>query len=267
MTPFGYTVTNWAYEGPNEDAFAVSDDATAGAVFDGLAGHPGSWHAAAAAAAATEAAFADRPDPRWAWHTAHQARAAVLHARRDHPEFPKMTCAAAFAQVTGDTLEVSWCGDVRVYRLHGHGLLARITDDHDLIYEQVLHDRISPQKAAAARAALDEADSQSDAWRLGGGLAKKAFRKSHQMFTEMAAGMIDLLTMPWDDESAVVICSDGVHGNLLRSQMQQIAGSVPVDQLAQALVQASRDRALAGEGRAHPDDITCVVLPPRSFGR
>jgi serine/threonine protein phosphatase PrpC len=254
---------------PNEDRFyvnaVVGDDSDVGvaAVFDGLAGHGGGAQASTVAWDAIAAFTAENPvRPRWVSDACEFARQ-QLNSGRSAPDakHPQMTCTAVVARVDGGQLDLAWCGDSRAYLRTAQGTLMRLTYDHDLIFDQVVRSRVQSDYAETARAAVAEASTASEAYRLGGPLAKKAFKKKHVMFSDLSSGPISVRSVPFPAGSMLVLTTDGVHDNLTMTQMRAVAAaSGDPRSLAQTLVEQASEVARTGEGRGHPDDITCVTL-------
>jgi serine/threonine protein phosphatase PrpC len=274
MNPWAISIGNPVEPGPNQDACSFDVARRAGAVLDGLAGHPGSEHASALAITAITDQFGELDSDwmGWAERTLYQARAQLQIARREAPkDRQRMTCAAILAARTDTNAQLAWCGDCRAYLLPVAGLLRRLTHDHDLIFAQESSDRISPTRADGIRAVLDEAQTASEAYHRGGTLAKKAFRHSHTMVSELSSGPISTLNLDLNPSDTIVLTSDGIHDCLPLSEMRDL--TIPLrfmpEQIGPTLITAAQKRGQSGEGRGHPDDVTCVVLAgkPDRHGR
>lgn len=259
MPVYAAAVPNWVHV--PQDAHVLRGDLDAVCVIDGLGGHPGSEHAAHAAAAAV----AGCPDAEHWPHAALQAaQQAVLAARAAAPpEHRTMTCAALAARRTDDGVQVAWSGDCRLHGAWttdaGHAWLRILTDDHDFLSQQ---GRIAPDSRQALRLRLMDAQTASDAFRIGGSIGKKAFKKAHLMWAELASGPISVATVAVPDGATLIASTDGVHDNVTAARMRELCATCPPDQLADELVGAAEHVAREGVGRGHVDDITCAVIGP-----
>lgn len=257
---FAHTQPDWAHPGPNQDSFVLNLPCGVAAVFDGLAGHGDGHIASSLAARAVDGAA----------HHGLAARELLEHARellqaaRAKAQNPQMTCTAMIARVQPDgSWEAAWCGDSRAYVICPDGRVVRASYDHDIIYQRQADSLVSPQAAERARIAAEEAQTPSDAWRLGGPLAKQALKRRHVMVSELAHGPVGMTRGTLAGGELLVLTTDGVHDNMPRSVLQRVAtDAAPEGPLAvvEALVAEAMRRAKAGEGLARPDDITCVCV-------
>lgn len=252
-------VPNWSHE--PQDAVCVNETGTAGAVLDGLAGHPGAEVAAQLSVMVCADRFAGAGRPGWALETFHACRDAVSAARADGPaEHADMAAAAVIAALSCDGhWDVAWAGDCRAYLLTA-GRARMVSADHDLLYHQAQTGRLTDAAADSIRLRLADCDTASDAFRAAGAVGKRAFKRQHEMYADVASGTVGHVRVPAESGQVLMLCSDGVHGNLLHRDMTRLMLDTAPDELAGVLVDASQARALAGIGKAHPDDITCAVL-------
>jgi serine/threonine protein phosphatase PrpC len=247
---------------PAEDAYVLDLASGVGAVCDGLGGH---GHGDIASTIARDCITAQLPpgdDDRWPLIAAHVCRTALVAARGERNEWRRMTSTLTLARVWPDgRYELAWCGDSRAYQLRADWRLVPLTEDHDLLYDQVQKGLITPVKAAGVRAALADVESSGEAWRAAGGLGKRTYRSRNQMVSELSSGPIDYLTGRLGNGDVLVLCTDGVHDNLTLTGMQAIAAhDADPTTLSHALADAAFERACAQDGHAHPDDITCLTL-------
>jgi protein phosphatase len=227
-----------------------------------LGGH---GHGDIASALARDSITAQLPpadEDRWPLTAANICRTALVAARSERHEWSRMTCTLVLARVSPDgRYEVAWCGDSRAYLVRADRQLLPLTEDHDLLYDQVQKGLITPAEAAAVRSALADVESPGEAWRVAGGLGKRTYKKRNEMVSEVSSGPIDYVTGTLGDADVLVLCTDGVHDNLTLSRMQAIAADdADPTTLPRALAHAALQRARAQDGHAHPDDITCVAL-------
>ena len=254
-------IPNWVH--PPEDSYVLSLADGVAAVFDGLAGHGHGDEASRLAADTLTTLLPPDKADRWVLDALGTVRSHLRAARQADDERRYMTSTAVLAQLRPDgSFQVAWCGDSRCYLVRSDGGIVSLTDDHDLLYEQASRSFISPGKARGVRLAISDAHTDSDAWRLGGGIGKKAFRKRSTMISELSSGPIDLLTDKLTGGAFLLLCSDGVHDNLTFSRMRELAQQHAGNPMsaAEAFAREAERAGRAGEGRAHPDDITCVTL-------
>jgi serine/threonine protein phosphatase PrpC len=270
---WGCSLGDTARPPTNQDAW--SGRGRAAVCLDGLGGHGDGEVASAIGARAFDVAVdgaLERERPASVLFDA--MRSSLLMARdeaRDGgPGNSAMTAAAVVAVLSADAphVHLAWAGDCRAYvwSPRARGVLTRATEDHDEIYNQWLQSRCSDAAAARARAAVDRAQTASEAFHLGGALAKKAFRRRNSMHVELAIGEASARDVPLADGGFVMLTSDGVHGNLTHPELEDFVFShleSSTDALAglPATVCAAAQRlGDEGSGRRHPDDITAVVL-------
>ncbi|XAY06027.1 hypothetical protein DSM112329_02888 [Paraconexibacter sp. AEG42_29] len=252
-------------------------DGPAAVCLDGLGGHRDGHVASQVATHAFRTATnPDLGDPsgRPAVERFDVLRAALLQARDKArrgigPGNPSMTCAAVVAVLNpvAGSVDVCWAGDCRAYRFDPAApvRLVQLTYDHDLVYDQWLHGRIDDARAGRVRWALDRAQTSSEAFHLGGPLAKKAFKKRNVMHAELAIGEPSWTSAPAGPGSLILLATDGIHDNLTPDELTAVidehhARNAGLKQLPRAVCEAALQLALAGQGRAHHDDMTCVVL-------
>lgn len=266
-TPWAANIADWAHDDlPAQDGYAIDPDAGAAAVMDGLAGHAGAEHAVALAArivADRFAALADDPDD-WAVRTFDACRDELLAARAADSDLAEMTCAIIVGSVADGQLNVAWAGDCRAYRIRGRDRwVTRLTDDHNLVYEAMIRGRVSQHRADAIHRALEDVQTLSEAWRAGGGLAKKALKRGHLVVSELSGGPVGVLRDSWDPQDTLVMVTDGVTANITGTRLRELLAETAPQDTAEAVVAEAHVNARAGLGRCHPDDITCAVLGPR----
>jgi protein phosphatase len=64
----------------------------------------------------------------------------------EHPEAQRMTTTLTLVYLNGKSISVAWCGDSRVYHLHGGKVLWR-SADHSIVENLVRHGVITEQEA------------------------------------------------------------------------------------------------------------------------
>lgn len=214
----------------NEDALRVEADTGLLLVADGMGGHPcgdvASRVAADAVADALAAGAGNLVD------AVGQADAAVLAAAEDGTGAPGMGTTCVACRGSADGLEFAWVGDSRGYLLRG-GRLEALTRDHNEAQYLVDEGLLAPEQAAhhPGRHMLARA--------LGlGGLERSE---------------IDTRTVPAASGERVLLCSDGLTGEL---DDERIAGLLHQHSDDQAAVDALIEAALAAGGH---DNVTVVV--------
>lgn len=211
----------------NEDRFLARNDLLA--VADGVGGALGGDQAAAAVIAEIEA-LGTSPG-------AHQVVAALVAANHSvraaasgQPPRPGMASTACVAALADDHLHAVHLGDSRGYLLRA-GNMIRLTEDHSLVAELVRSGAIRveeaathPQRNMITRAVGAEADVDPTV-------------------TQVATEAGDV----------VVLCTDGLSGQVTDVDIANILGEAPT-------LQAAADRLVAAANEAGGLDNVTVVL-------
>lgn len=146
LTDVGRVRTN------NEDACAADPDLNLFVVCDGMGGAAGGEVASQEAVASF---LAHARQLRFQDDTAHRLESAMVHANRavyqraaSQPRLRGMgtTMVALQVEAEENSVWVAHAGDSRCYRLR-NGKLARLTDDHSLVEEQLRSGVITPEEA------------------------------------------------------------------------------------------------------------------------
>ena len=134
------------------------------------------------------------------------------------------------AAIRDDLLFVANIGDSRAYLARG-GAALQLTRDHSLVAAQVAAGLLTPDQAAASaqRNVITRALGQAQ------------------------AAEPDLFSLALQPEDRVILCSDGVHGQLTPADFAALVGRGDPQAASQALV----DLALA---RGATDNVSAVVL-------
>jgi len=273
MGVWGWSSSDTTRQRENQDAWVGRGPAAA--CLDGLGGHGDGQVAAAAGVDAFDGALAAalaQPRPASALFDAMRTalRAAREAALAGGPGNPAMTAAVVVAAIDEHepVVHLAWAGDCRAYLWSPRAprMVMRATEDHDEIHHQWITSRCSDGAAARARAAVDRAQTEGEAFRLGGALAKKAFRRRNTMHAELATGEPTVRPAPLHDGGFVVLTTDGVHGNLTHPELDAVvtghleSGDGALADLPELVCSAARGAGNEGSGRRHPDDVTCVAL-------
>jgi protein phosphatase len=165
-----------------------------------------------------------------------RAAAAVHAAAGGRQTGTTMTCVV----VQDGLLTLGHVGDTRAYHLRA-GALTRLTTDHSLVAALVASGVISSEEA------IGHPDSNKVLRSLG---SQRELPEGYVDGLEAATGQRELTLRPGD---VLVICSDGVWGQVLDAEIQAIvASSAGCSAAARALV----DRALLAGA---PDNATAIV--------
>ena len=222
----------------NEDTYVIcplaEEDSALLVLCDGMGGEKGGLLAAEICASCLYEAFQGRKTPtRRALRAAlAEANRAVFRASREGDgEYARMGTTAVIALAERDTLTVLWVGDSRAYLLHD-GELARLTRDHSYVEEEIAAGRLSPEVAR---------------------------RHPMRNVITRAVGVAptvrsDLVSLPWREGDRLLLCSDGLHGELTDAEIAEILGEdEPIGMIAHGLIHAAN--AHGGE-----DNVTVLLL-------
>ena len=213
----------------NEDSLRVHREAGLVIVADGMGGHPGGDMASRVAVEAVERAVVEE---------AAGLTEAILFAHRAvidcgrNAGTPGLGTTCVAARLRPDVLEFAWVGDSRIYCLHADGL-ERLSRDHS--YVQSLVDAGVLSAEAAERHPERNVLTQCL-----GGFGDETPDVGHR-------------TVPAAPGDRVLLCTDGLTGELDDARIESVLTDEPMDQQAAwALV----DAALAEGGR---DNVTVIV--------
>lgn len=218
----------------NQDAILADDELGLWLVADGMGGHAGGALASAIARDTVKAQVADGTSLADAVVAAHYA---IRAEQRQRPELVDMgtTIVALAEQRPG--FEVCWVGDSRAYRFApGGGQLELLTSDHNVAGVLVASGALSPDEATRhpQRHVLTECL----------GLAGDEEPR------------VDVVRGEWRPGEVVLLCSDGLSGELGDQEMQRIVSdSAAMD--TNSLVESLLSGALSSG--AH-DNVSLVVV-------
>jgi PPM family protein phosphatase len=212
-------------------------------VADGVSGERGGEAASRTAAeAALEFLRSEedtlRPEPRLR-QAMQRANIAVHDLALGSSELRGMTTTLTAVILEKDELYAAHVGDCRLYLFRSGGLL-QLTNDHTVTAERVRLGLLSEARAKThpARSTLTRS--------LGRGLVAR----------------IDLLRLRLAEQDVLVLCSDGIHGLLERSEIAAHCQQPTADDACRALIEAAKQRGA-------PDNVSAAVakiarLPPSS---
>lgn len=233
---------------PHNEDHAVLGDFWA-VLCDGLAGHPDGQ---LASRAITGQAVPFRVGQ--ALSAAHQAREALIHAPI-HPDSRATLLCAAWNQME---IDLAWAGDSRAILWRTSSPLpVMLSEDHDVLHEQVMGGRIPAAYARAARLAVWAASTRGESYRMGGSAATRLWSKKHLMCADARTGPISQDRFPWKPDERLILCSDGLSDQLTQGEMGAVlhaCAHLDDQQTARALLEAA-----VASGRK-PDDVTVIVV-------
>ncbi len=142
----------------------------------------------------------------------------------------KMGTTGVAAVFRDDAVTIANVGDCRAYLIRG-GKPRQITRDHSFVAEQV------------AAGMLTEAQARESSYR---NIITRAI--GHRPTIE-----VDTFREPLLKDDIIVLCSDGLHGQVLANEIALAVTKVPLDDACARLVQLANDRG-------GPDNITIVAV-------
>lgn len=225
----------------NQDSFyyQIGEESTVGLVCDGMGGAAaGDLASRLAANAFVEALDHPAPDVETLMGQAVlAANQAVYEYSVEHPECTGMGTTLVAAVVMGSTAHVINVGDSRCYYLDENGI-HQVTEDHSVVADLVRQGaltpeeaRVHPQRNLITRALGTKTEEQSD-----------------------------LFTVKLKPGSMLLLCSDGLSGQITDQEMlfEALYGG-PVEECCQRLV----DIVLR---RGAPDNVTVVLMQADDMG-
>ncbi len=216
----------------NQDTILADDAAGLWLVADGMGGHAGGACASAIARDTIRDRFVEHGDLRQAVLDAHVA---ICASQLDNPEFNDMgTTVVALAERSA-SFEIVWVGDSRAYRFSRQSYaLSPLTRDHNVAGMLVAAGALSPSEAARH----PQRHVLTDCLGLTG---------EHE---PRVGSMQDR----WQPDEWILLCSDGLTGELDDAEIQQtLAAARDLESAQQELLEKSLD---AG---AH-DNVSLVLI-------
>jgi protein phosphatase len=232
----------------NEDNYGMEaggERAAAGALFvvcDGIGGYASGEVASELAVKTIMDRFyaADRP-PEVALSAAFEEANRVVYAQGGG----KMGTTSVAALFRDDAVVIANVGDCRAYLIRG-GKSRQITQDHSFVAEQVAAGMLT---------------------------AEQARESSYRHIITRAIGHraeieVDVFREPLVQNDMIVLCSDGLHGQVEPNEIALAVTKVPLDEACKRLVKLANDRG-------GPDNITIIVVevaeltfkPDRPYGQ
>ncbi|TVQ38037.1 MAG: serine/threonine-protein phosphatase [Wenzhouxiangella sp.] len=215
----------------NQDAILADDALGLWLVADGMGGHAGGARASEIARDTVRARFDEGASLREAVLEAHHA---IRSAQLDQPHFGDMGTTIVAVVERGDGYEICWVGDSRAYRYSvRESELELLTRDHNVAGMLVAAGALSPDEAARH----PQRHVLTDCLGLTG---------EHEP-------RVGTLEDRWRGGEWLLLCSDGLTGELDDREIERILGSC--DSLAKA-----QDRLLAETLAAGAHDNVSLVL-------
>lgn len=223
----------------NQDAVLADDELGLWLVADGMGGHAGGARASAIARDIVRDQTGQRESLAEAVIAAHDA---IRSEQRERPEYNDMGTTIVALAEGGDRYEVCWVGDSRAYRFCAESRrLELLTRDHNVAGVLVASGALSPDEATRH----PQRHVLTDCLGLAGEEAPR----------------IDVVENEWRPGDMILLCSDGLSGELGDSEMERILRSAEAID-AQGLVDTLLQGALASG--AHDNVSVVVVAAPDS---
>ncbi|MCW3097045.1 MAG: Serine/threonine protein phosphatase [Chthonomonadaceae bacterium] len=154
----------------------------------------------------------------------------------ERPDLKQMGTTCVTAVVSEDVLTVANLGDSRAYLLRA-GKLRQLTDDHSEVWQEVMANRMTREEAQNSR-------------------FRNRITRAIGLGPEVNT---DIFRVPLQEGDTVLLCSDGLNGELRDAEIARImAGYADIQEVCDRLVET----ALEHGGR---DNVTVVALRYGSF--
>lgn len=166
----------------------------------------------------------------------------IFRVAGTNPKYRGMACVLTTAVIDGGSVVVGHVGDTRLYKLHD-GVMQKVTRDH------------SPVGEREDAGEITEAEAMSHPRR------NEVFRDvGSEHHSAADPDFIDIYTVPFEDNAALLLCSDGltdlVDAATIQQTIEDHAGS-PLDAVNGLIAHAN-----AAGGK---DNITAIVVEGRGF--
>lgn len=213
----------------NEDCTLVDDTVELAILCDGVGGHGNGNIAALLACRYLEDAISQHKpsDEQHLRQLLRQCHQHLLDHMGNHPETTGMATTVVLALKADNHIWLAWVGDSRAYMFR-KGKLNLLTDDHSFVNEKVAQGILSREEAESHPMANLITSS------LGG--AANSLKR---------IGIEKVALKPHD---RLILCSDGIYGQMSRPELQQATS-----QSAQALVQQAIDNNT-------PDNCSAICI-------
>jgi len=184
----------------NQDAIVVDERNGLWLVADGMGGHAGGGEASRLASQTIQAAIRDGAQLRSSILAAHHA---IRAGQSQAAELAEMGTTVVALHERGASFEVAWVGDSRAYRFEPEsGRLTQLTQDHNLAGLMVETGELS--RAEAAR-------------------HPRRHMLTHCLGVHGSQEpRVDRVEVPWHHDDLVLLCSDGLSGELTDRQIAEV---------------------------------------------
>ena len=204
-------------------------------VADGMGGHIGGQIASGLAVDTVRQAWLSEPidDPRELLVAAFRnAQQAILRRVDEQPELQSMGTTCTAAVVRDSQLYYGHIGDSRLYLIH-NGSISQVTRDHSMVNRLVERGELTPEEAAV----------HPDRNVLTAALGMRSQPPAD--FSETP--------VPLYPGDAILMCSDGLHGQVSDAEMAAAAASMSPRDACLSLIDLAKQRG-------GPDNITVQIL-------
>jgi protein phosphatase len=216
-----------------EDPETLANNGSLYAVADGMGGHAAGQIAAEMALKALIKSYYSRVSPRAEdrlRRAIQEANSLVYDTARSIPDRSGMGTTLVIALIRENNLILAHVGDSRAYLIR-EGTITQITQDHSWVAEQV------------ARGALTHEEALRSPF-------KNVITRSVGVQAEVEP---DLSVHPLQESDLILLCSDGLTGQLSDQQIRELASQGSPSEAALKLVNS------ANESGGH-DNITVLIL-------
>ena len=230
----------------NEDRVLAETDRGIYAVVDGVGGESAGEIAAQIAVDVLRARLSRRTTEadRLVREAIALANKEIWKKAQDQPELAGMACVLTVAVLDGTQATIGHVGDSRLYLL-GRGEIRKVTRDH------------SPVGMREDAGELSEAEAMSHPRR--NEIFRDVGSAPHEPDED---GFIDIYHLPFDPESALLICSDGLSDLVPSATIREVVESRAGD--PDTAVRELIDAANAAGGK---DNISVVIVEGARFGK
>lgn len=222
----------------NQDAVLADDELGLWLVADGMGGHAGGARASTIARDTVREQVSNGTDLAGAVLAAHEA---IRSEQLDNPEYNDMGTTIVALAENKRHYEVCWVGDSRAYRISpGQNRFEMLTSDHNVAGVLVASGALTPDEATRH----PQRHVLTDCLGLAGEEAPR----------------VDIVEGEWRPGDMILLCSDGLSGELGDGEMERIVRSAGETD-AQGLVDTLLQDALASG--AHDNVSVVVVAAPQ----
>jgi PPM family protein phosphatase len=227
----------------NEDRVYCDDVCGLFLVVDGMGGHEAGEHAAEIAVERVRSRLERQTDSveQRLREAIALANNAIYEAAHKNPEWAGMACVLTAAVIEDGQITVGHVGDSRLYRIK-RGVIEKMTHDH------------SPVGEREDRGELSEAEAMQHPRR------NEVYRDvGSQERTPDAEDFIEILHMPFEADSAVLLCSDGLSDAVSSEKILRIIEENAGDRwtTVRALISAANE--------AGKDNVSAIFVEGEDF--